>query len=214
MAKNHKSLAQFGFRFERGAAHSSRTMLLDEQATLLSYVDREDASKGGYLRATEEESCLAKRSGKTGSFADRHLAEFYSLDTAHFLFRVLRNCWMRDFARRPMLAILCAYARDSIFRSTASFIIKFPEGTAINNESLKEFIDSHEPGRLNIRLFMTVGDTKKKGADTLSDKPNIKWAKDRGKDMESAPWYQSFKNERINDDYLTLAEKRAALGNV
>src|SRR5690606_39744755 len=62
MAKNHKSLARFGFRFERGGAHSSRTMMLDELAALLGYVDREDASKGDYLRAVEEDNCLAKRS--------------------------------------------------------------------------------------------------------------------------------------------------------
>ena len=57
---------------------------------------------------------------------------------------------------------------------------------------------------------MTVADVKKKGAGILRDKPNIKWTKDRGKDVESAPWYHLFKGERINDHHLTLAEKRAA----
>ncbi|MCK8514975.1 BREX-1 system adenine-specific DNA-methyltransferase PglX [Methylonatrum kenyense] len=70
--------------------------------------------------------------------------------------------------------------------------------------------DLNDGIRLNIRPFMTVGDVKKKGAGILRDKPNIKWTKDRGKDVESAPWYQTFKGERINDHHLTLAEKRAA----
>ena len=91
MAKNHKSLARFGFRFERGGAHSSRTMMLDELAALLGYVDREDASKSDYLRAVEEDNCLAKRSGKTRRLTYRHLTELYSLDTAHILFRALRH---------------------------------------------------------------------------------------------------------------------------
>jgi len=56
---------------------------------------------------------------------------------------------------------------------------------------------------------MTVADVKKKGAGILRDKPNIKWTKDRGKDVESAPWYHKFGGERINDHHLTLAEKRA-----
>jgi hypothetical protein len=70
--------------------------------------------------------------------------------------------------------------------------------------------DLNDGVRLNIRPFMTVGDVKKKGAGILRDKPNIKWNKDRGKDVESAPWYHLFKGDRINDHHLTLAEKLKA----
>ena len=70
--------------------------------------------------------------------------------------------------------------------------------------------DLNDGVRLNIRPFMTVADVKKKGAGILRDKPNIKWTKDRGKDVESAPWYHTFKGERINDHHLTLAEKKSA----
>jgi hypothetical protein len=70
--------------------------------------------------------------------------------------------------------------------------------------------DLNDGVRLNIRPFMTVADVKKKGAGILRDKPNIKWTKDRGKDVESAPWYHKFGGERINDHHLTLADKRAA----
>ncbi len=70
--------------------------------------------------------------------------------------------------------------------------------------------DLNDGVRLNIRPFMTVPDVGKKGAGVLRDKPNIKWNKDRGKDVASAPWYHLFKGDRINDHHLTLAEKRAA----
>jgi len=70
--------------------------------------------------------------------------------------------------------------------------------------------DLNDGVRLNIRPFMTVGDMKKKGAGILRDKPNIKWTKDRGKDVKSAPWYHTFGGERINDHHLSLAEKQAA----
>jgi hypothetical protein len=53
-----------------------------------------------------------------------------------------------------------------------------------------------------------VDDVGKKGAGILRTKPNIHWKKDRGKDVESAPWYPKFKGERINDHHLTLAEKQ------
>lgn len=70
--------------------------------------------------------------------------------------------------------------------------------------------DLNDGVRLNIRPFMTVGDVKKKGAGVLRDKPNIKWTKDRGKDVESAPWYHLFNGDRINDHHLTLADKHRA----
>lgn len=64
--------------------------------------------------------------------------------------------------------------------------------------------------RINIRPFMSVPDVGKKGAGILRDKPNINWNKDRGQDVESAPWYKVFAGERINDHHLTLEEKKAA----
>jgi len=68
--------------------------------------------------------------------------------------------------------------------------------------------DLNDGVRINIRPFMTVGDVKRKGAGVLRDKPNIKWGKDRGKDVESAPWYHLFKGDRINDHHISLVEKR------
>lgn len=70
--------------------------------------------------------------------------------------------------------------------------------------------DLNDGVRLNIRPFFSVPDVGKKGAGVLRDKPGIKWDKDRGKDVESAPWYPMFEGERINDHHLGLAEKRKA----
>ncbi len=72
--------------------------------------------------------------------------------------------------------------------------------------------DLNDGVRLNIRPFMSVPDVSKKGAGVLRDKPNIDWKKDRGKDVESAPWYKLFNGDRINDHHLTLKEKRSARG--
>ena len=37
-----------------------------------------------------------------------------------------------------------------------------------------------------------------------------RWKKDRGEDVESAPWYHLFKGERINDHHLSREEKLTA----
>ncbi len=70
--------------------------------------------------------------------------------------------------------------------------------------------DLNDGVRLNIRPFMSVPDIGKRGAGVLRDKLNIKLDKDRGGDVESAPWYHLFKGDRINDHHLTIAEKTAA----
>ncbi|MDD2942061.1 MAG: N-6 DNA methylase [bacterium] len=67
--------------------------------------------------------------------------------------------------------------------------------------------DLNDGVRLNIRPFLSVPDVGKKGAGVLRDKPNINWNKDRGKDVESAPWYHVFDGDRINDHHLTLEVK-------
>ena len=76
--------------------------------------------------------------------------------------------------------------------------------------------DLNDGVRLNIRPFLQAKDLGKKGAGILRFKPNIKWEKDRGKDVSSAPWYHlgleydGKEGDRINDHHLALEEKRAA----
>ena len=62
--------------------------------------------------------------------------------------------------------------------------------------------DLNDGVRLNIRPFIKAG--------ILRKNPNISWNKDRGKDVESAPWFYKFGGDRINDHHLSLDEKRKA----
>lgn len=57
--------------------------------------------------------------------------------------------------------------------------------------------------RQNIRPFIRAGVLTHDLSKILKDK-------DRGKDVQSAPWYDVFNGERRNDHHTTLAEKRAA----
>ena len=68
--------------------------------------------------------------------------------------------------------------------------------------------DLNDGVRLNIRPWLSVDSVGKKGAGVLRDKPNIKWDKDRGKDVPTAPWFCLHQGDRINDHHLTLDEKR------
>ena len=65
--------------------------------------------------------------------------------------------------------------------------------------------DLNDGVRLNIRPFMTAEVLR----HNKKPKLNITWDKDRGKDVESAPWFKVFGGDRINDHHLTVAEKMA-----
>jgi hypothetical protein len=65
--------------------------------------------------------------------------------------------------------------------------------------------DLNDGIRLNIRPFMTAEVLR----HNKKPKLNITWDKDRGKDLESAPWFKAFGGERINDHHLSLADKKA-----
>jgi hypothetical protein len=66
--------------------------------------------------------------------------------------------------------------------------------------------DLNDGARLNSRPFVTAEVLR----HIRKPKLNISWDKDRGKDVESSPWFKVFKGERINDHHLTLDEKRKA----
>jgi len=66
--------------------------------------------------------------------------------------------------------------------------------------------DLNDGVRMNIRPFMTAEVLR----HNKKPKLNITWEKDRGKDVETAPWFKVFNGDRINDHHLTLAEKQAA----
>ena len=55
MTEKNKQLSRFGFSFERGGAHTSRTMMLGELRDLLTYVDRPEADRIDYLQAINDE---------------------------------------------------------------------------------------------------------------------------------------------------------------
>ncbi|WP_293815459.1 hypothetical protein, partial [Thiolapillus sp.] len=141
--------ANFGFGLDQAGSHNARTMMLDELTSLFQCVSNPNSEKTDYAHAIIDENCLGKRSEKTRKITFRHLASLYGLDQSLVLFRVLRYFWERDEAGRAQLALLACYARDSILRATAPFILDLPVGTTIEREATEEFIESVMPERFS-----------------------------------------------------------------
>lgn len=123
--------------------------MLEELKTLLAYCNASVCSKKEYITAISEENCLGKRSAKTRMLTYRHMASLYALDSEVLLFRALLYFWYRDTQSQPLLALLCAYARDTILRDSATFIRNHSMGERVSREALEAYIDSKSPGRLS-----------------------------------------------------------------
>jgi hypothetical protein len=123
--------------------------MLEDLGILLSCVTQPSATKTDYLTAIQEDNCLGKPSGRSRVLTARHLVTLYSLDPEVTLFRALVYFWRRDAAGQPLLALLCAYARDPLLRKSAPFIFQFPEGVAVTREALEEYLETTFPGRFS-----------------------------------------------------------------
>jgi hypothetical protein len=133
---------------------------------------------------------------------------YHRLDTATLskLTFTLLNDWLaRAKAEKNYLRIEKArelqQSLEAILEGEKPYDI-FVRWKALAQQPLGWDPDLDDGVRMNIRPFMTAG--------ILRDEPNIKWTKDRGKDVESAPWYPVFNGERINNHHTSLAEKRTA----
>ncbi len=147
--KRIHNLSRLGLSFERGGAHLARTMMLRELQALLACADTENAQKSDYLDAIEIDNCLGKRSGRTRKLTAKHLADLYALDPSVTIFRALHYYWKRDPKAQPLLALLCAYARDSVLRSSAPLIVHTDHGKEILKVDMESYIDTQYPSRFS-----------------------------------------------------------------
>jgi hypothetical protein len=73
------------------------------------------------------------------------------------LFRALRDLWDFDPPARPMLALLCAVARDPLLRASVSVILAAQPGTSVDAALIAEVIGRQYPGRFNQTSRASIG---------------------------------------------------------
>lgn len=134
-----------GFRFGAKGTHTSRTMMLSELTAALAAVP-ERGTRADFSTAIIDGNCLGKATGATRRLTDQRLSELYALDRSVPVYRVLRHLWTIDQPGRPLLALLCAMARDPLLAATASPVLDVPAGSGVNREAI------------GIALRDTVGD--------------------------------------------------------
>jgi hypothetical protein len=157
MKNPHKELlSRFGFSFSKSGVHMARTIMLEDLELLFEAVTDPATARDAYVKAIAEHNCLKKRSVKTRQLTAGHLKSLYVLDPSVTIFRVLRFFWQRDRDGHPLIALLCAYSRDAILKSSAEFILNFSEGKVVTREALESFLENKYFGRFSKATLKSV----------------------------------------------------------
>jgi len=137
-----------GFRFGEKGTHTSRTMMLAELTDLLAALPA-NSTRDEYAEAIIEDNILGKQTTSNRKLTNQRLGELYDLSLATPLFRVLRRLWNIDEPGRPLIALLCAVARDPLLRATSKAVLPMPVGSELLRMAMTSAIRDAVGMRLN-----------------------------------------------------------------
>ncbi len=146
----------YGFVLDGLGAHSSRTIMLSELRLLLGAFPN-CAGQEEYRLAILEENVLLKHTDSTRKESFRRLRELYALSGDFLIFRALRDVWAQDPDAQPMVALLCAIARDPILRATGDLILRTPPHASVTPQMISRTVDESFPGRFNETTLANFG---------------------------------------------------------
>jgi len=144
-----------GFRFGEKGTHTSRTMMLAELTELLAAVPA-NATREEYAEAIIKDNILGKQTTSTRRLTNQRLGELYGLSLTLPLFRVLRRLWDIDKPGRPLIALLCAVARDPLLRATSNAVLPMPIGSELLRSAMTSAIRESVGERLNDSILDKV----------------------------------------------------------
>ena len=139
-----------------GGATTSHTVLIPSLGTLFDAVDR-DADSGAYVRAVLEKNVLGKKTAGSRKRTLRYLRELYLLRPGSILFRALRDLWTDDRAGQPLLAALCALARDPVFRASTPPVLAANPGDQVVSAELAEAVEKEFPTAYSDSTLAKIG---------------------------------------------------------
>jgi hypothetical protein len=137
-----------GLKWGNQGTHTSRTIMLQELTALLEAVPS-DSNADVYISAIIDENALSKDTSANRKLTAQRLSELYALDPNVPLFRALRRYWAEDANGRPLLAMLCALARDPLLRATIPPVTDLVVGEELSRQKITDAVRSAVHDRLN-----------------------------------------------------------------
>jgi hypothetical protein len=126
-------------------------MMLAELTELLAA-----GADGRADEAILRDNLLAKPSIRARKAALYRLRQLYGVSEGWPICIVLHRLWELDPAGRPMLALLCALARDPAFRAGAAAVLDAPLGERVRWPAIASAFEAQHPGRLGEKMAKSL----------------------------------------------------------
>lgn len=139
-----------------GGTNTSHTIVVGALTALLDAVPA-DAPHAAYAEAAIDGNVVGKSTEGARRRTFRYLRELYLLRPDSLLFRALRDLWPVDPLARPLLAGLCALARDSVFRATSTVITRSSPGDTVTSADLADAVAERFPASYGVGTLAKIG---------------------------------------------------------
>ena len=148
--------ARAGFIGGTASPHITRTIMLEELRTLLAACPPH-STRSDYRLAVVDNNVLLRKTATTRRKTFVVLGQLYALDPAVLLFRALRELWDADSSAQPLLATLCALARDPTFRATAAPVLDTPHDAQVEYQQLSDAARRVFADRFSAHSLRSIG---------------------------------------------------------
>lgn len=149
-------LGALGFRFEIGGVHLSKTMMLGDMVALLAAAGPGDASRHDAADLVLQQNVLGKSTGSARKLALQRLNTLYGVTSAFPIGRALRSLWERDQEGRPLLALLCALAREPLLRDSAAVAFAAAPGARVRWPDFAAHFEALYPQRYTPKMLKSL----------------------------------------------------------
>jgi hypothetical protein len=139
-----------------GGPNTSHTIMAGALGALLTAVPS-DARFTDYERAALDSNVLGKQTDGARRRTLRYLRELYLLRPDALLFRALRDLWLHDRQAQPLLAGLCAVARDAVFRASSDAITQSHPGDTLTAHDFAQVVSDRFPGVYRDTTLAKIG---------------------------------------------------------
>ena len=141
-----------GLREAPGGVHLSKTMMLAELTAVMEALSIGKAAQ----EAVVSDNVLAKATGAARRLALSRLNTLYGIRTPLPLQAVALRLWPRSTHGRPLVALLCALAREPLLRETAAPILDAPTGAIVRWPDLAVVLERRHPGRYSPKMMKSL----------------------------------------------------------
>jgi hypothetical protein len=143
-----------GFRFAPGGAHLSKTMMLAE---LTAVLDRfPDGDVAAVERSVVIENLLGKQTGTARRLALSRLNTLYGIVKPRPIQIAALRLWPLNVVGRPLLAILCALAREPLLRQSAEPVLGAVTGASVRWPDIAAAIAAEYPDRYSPKMMNSL----------------------------------------------------------